>query len=201
MNTILSEFKTWKEKSLQEISSPKKQRDALKWFVETLSQSPKKNNDVQQYISESGDGTRGKAWPGTLCTFAYSAKWKDILPYWDKFPLALIIEIYRDGFLGLNLHYISPRARFALLAKLMEISHSPKWSPKTKLKVSYAILKKAEKSGLFTPCIKRYLASHIRSTVHFIHPKDWDMAINLPSEQFVGLKKQDVWKRSLGARY
>jgi hypothetical protein len=38
------------------------------------------------------------------------------LPYWDRLPLIFPIEIYPDGFLGINLHYLPPMYR----AKLMD---------------------------------------------------------------------------------
>src|SRR4051812_30598339 len=53
---------------------------------------------------------------GTMIMYFYDAKLKDVLPYWDQFPLVFPIEIYDDGFLGINLHYLPPMLR----AKLMD---------------------------------------------------------------------------------
>ena len=38
--------------------------------------------------------------------FFYDAKTQDKLPYWDYFPLCIPIKKYKNGFMGLNLHYL-----------------------------------------------------------------------------------------------
>ena len=44
---------------------------------------------------------------GRMSMFIYDPKLKDKLPYYDTFPLVLPIETYSNGFLGINLHYLS----------------------------------------------------------------------------------------------
>ena len=41
---------------------------------------------------------------GKLNMFFYSPKYKDKLPYYDRFPLVLPLESFRGGFLGINLY-------------------------------------------------------------------------------------------------
>jgi len=41
-----------------------------------------------------------------LIEFIYDAKYGEILPVWDRTPLVIIIQDLKDGFIGLNLHYI-----------------------------------------------------------------------------------------------
>ena len=43
---------------------------------------------------------------GNLYFFHYTPKNSESLPYYDVFPLVLILAKYNDGFLGLNLHYL-----------------------------------------------------------------------------------------------
>ena len=57
---------------------------------------------------------------GKLFCFYYDPKGKDDLPYYDRFPLILVLEKYNDGFLGLNLHYLPIRYRVAFLDKLLQ---------------------------------------------------------------------------------
>jgi hypothetical protein len=57
---------------------------------------------------------------GMLYFFYYDPKTKADLPYWDRFPLVLVLEKYDDGFLGLNLHYLPVKYRVAFLQKLMK---------------------------------------------------------------------------------
>ena len=55
---------------------------------------------------------------GRMYCFFYDAKHKEKLPYWDRFPVVLILDLQQDGFTGLNLHYIPPMYRVRLLYEL-----------------------------------------------------------------------------------
>ena len=55
-----------------------------------------------------------RAFVGRMYFYHYDPKYKDTLPVWDKFPLVIPMEMYDDGFLGLNIHYLDPYSRLAL---------------------------------------------------------------------------------------
>ena len=59
--------------------------------------------------------------PGRMYMFSYDPKTKDKLPYYDRFPLVFPFDSAPGGFMGLNLHYLSPMLRARFLDKLMEI--------------------------------------------------------------------------------
>ena len=59
---------------------------------------------------------------GGMYFYVYDPKTKNEMAFYDKFPLVIPVEKYSDGFLGLNLHYIHPRSRLALLDKLSDIA-------------------------------------------------------------------------------
>lgn len=123
---------------------------------------------------------------GKMYFFFYDPKHKDKLPVYDRFPLVFPIERYGDGFLGLNLHYITVSERQYLLDKLMKYTTTSTLSPRTKLELSYELLFKASKSyGLARPCIKRYLRTHFRSRFVEITPDEWDRVLDLPVADFV----------------
>ena len=133
---------------------------------------------------------------GRMFLFYYDAKYKDTLPYWDRFPLVIPIEMYKDGFLGLNLHYISPLARAKLLNALYATLNNKNYDDTTRLKINYRILSNASQFSYFKPCVKRYLFSHVKSRYFYITPSEWDTTIMLPTEQFVGANKSKVYKDS-----
>jgi hypothetical protein len=133
---------------------------------------------------------------GKMYFYFYDPKTKDSLPYYDRFPLVIPIESYRDGFLGLNLHYIHPKQRLILLDKLSETATNNNFDSKTKLKVSYSYLAGASKAFEATPCIKRYLYSHIQSRFLEISADEWDIAAMLPVETFVGATTSKVYADS-----
>lgn len=133
---------------------------------------------------------------GDMYFFVYNPKLKNDLPFYDIFPLVVPIEIYPDGFLGLNLHYLAPVPRAKLLDQLSEFATDSKYNEKTRLAVSYRILKAMMQSELFRPCIKKYLTNNIRSKFLRIDASEWNIAIFLPVESFIGESKQNVWKDS-----
>jgi len=133
---------------------------------------------------------------GKMYFYFYDPKTKDTLPYYDRFPLVIPIESYKDGFLGLNLHYIHPKQRLILLDKLSETATNDKFDSKTKLRVSYGYLAGASRAFEATPCIKRYLYSHIQSRFLEISADEWDIAAMLPVETFVGATTSKVYADS-----
>ena len=48
---------------------------------------------------------------GQMYFFRYDPKHRLTLPMYDKYPLAIVIERYTDGFLGLNMHYLTKGQR------------------------------------------------------------------------------------------
>lgn len=133
---------------------------------------------------------------GHMYFYSYDPKTKDSLPYYDRFPLVIPIEQYRDGFLGLNLHYLHPKQRIILLDKLSEYASDSRYDNRTKLRLSYALLAAAAKAFEATPCIKRYLYNHVQSRFLEIYANEWDIAALLPVENFVGASSSKVWSDS-----
>lgn len=127
---------------------------------------------------------------GRLYFFQYSAKHKDKLPIWDKFPLVFPIERYNDGFLGLNLHYLMYEERAILLNRLFKYRTNNRLDRSTRLKLSYDLLASTKTlNSVARPCIKRYLWTHVKSKFIEIEPQEWPMAIELPVEMWVVKKK------------
>jgi len=139
---------------------------------------------------------RNKSMIGRMYFYFYDPKTKDKLPYYDRFPLVIPIERYNDGFLGLNLHYIHPKQRLILLDKLSDTLTNDKYDETSRLRVSYPFLSSASKIFEATPCIKRYLFSHIESRFLEITANEWDIAAMLPMESFVGAKTSKVYADS-----
>jgi hypothetical protein len=137
-------------------------------------------------LIHNSDRTRTGPVIGRMFFFFYDPKWKEILPKYDRFPLVFPIESYPDGFLGLNLHYLSPPERKVILNKLKEFRTNKALTEKTRLRLSYDLLNSTKGlSTLMRPCIKRYLYGHVQSSFIEITPDEWDEAINLPVAMFV----------------
>lgn len=133
---------------------------------------------------------------GSLYLFDYDPKWKKKLPYYDIFPLVFPIEYYPDGFLGLNLHYLNLVERIFLFRNLLDFANNTKYDYSTRLLLAYRLLKGVAKYKEHTPCIKRYLADHVRSNFLKVRPQDWETAVFLPVERFIKKSKSFVWAES-----
>jgi hypothetical protein len=133
---------------------------------------------------------------GKMYFYFYDPKTKDTMPYYDRFPLVIPIESYNDGFLGLNLHYISPKYRMTLLDKLSVTASNKTYDERTRLRLNYKYLANASRVFEATPCIKRYLYGHIQSRFLEITADEWDIAALLPMESFVGASTSKVHAES-----
>lgn len=133
---------------------------------------------------------------GKMFMYYYDPKLKDVLPFYDTFPLCIPIELYHDGFLGLNLHYLPPKMRANLFNALYETVSNDKYDKTTRLRLNYRLLKGASRFSGYEQCVKRYLFNHVRSNFLYVDPENWDMALMLPTERFSGARKQTVWSQS-----
>jgi hypothetical protein len=133
---------------------------------------------------------------GRMYMFFYDPKHKDKLPFYDRFPLIFMMEKYTDGFLGMNMHYLPLVYRARLMDHLYDIERNDSERDSRKLALSYGLLKAASKYKYFTPTVKRYLYSHVRSRFLYVPAEQWDIALMLPTERFKKARKGTVWKDS-----
>lgn len=147
-------------------------------------------------LTEDKSRLRSDPLIGKMYFYYYDPKTKERMEYYDKFPLVIPIEEHRDGFLGLNLHYIHPRQRLQLLDKLSDIATNKNFDESTRFKISYNYLKNAKRLYEHKPCLKKYLYSHIQSKFINIDASEWDIAVLLPVESFSGASKQRVFQES-----
>ncbi len=133
---------------------------------------------------------------GRMYFYYYDPKTKGTLPYYDKFPLVIPIERYTDGFLGLNLHYLPPNLRLVLLDKLYDLLNNDCFDENTRFRMSYSLLSSAARYKEFKPCLKRYLYSQLRSNFVEVPAEQWEIAVFLPVEQFVGASSKKVHRES-----
>lgn len=134
--------------------------------------------------------------PGNMYMFMYDPKWKDTLPFYDKFPLIFPISVESDRFMGINLHYLPLQLRAKLMDALYETKTNNKYDESTKLKISYDILKGAARFKYFAPCIKQYLFKQMQSKFMYIYPSEWDICLFLPLERFEKASKTQVWSQT-----
>lgn len=171
-------------------------RDSVAWLKDKVEEL-KRPDRIATSISREQMRQTKQIKIGMMYFFFYDPKTKADLPYWDKFPLVLVLERYDDGFLGLNLHYLPVKFRIAFLQKLMKFAQLTGENDIRRMRVSYEILEGVKRYAEFRPCLKRYLYSHLRSKLLTIQPNEWDVATMLPLQQFKGARAQTVWRDSV----
>lgn len=172
---------------------PARTKKARVWFRDAAGSLGRANR--QQIVGDK-DRLRSRLLVGGMYMFFYDPKYKKELPYYDRFPLVVVLDITKDGFLGLNLHYLPPVLRAKLMDALYTIANNKKFDETTRMKVSYDMLKSASKFRGFKPCIKRYLNEHLQSKFAYVNATEWDIALFLPTEQFKKAGKSEVWADS-----
>jgi hypothetical protein len=175
---------------------PRLSKDSIAWLREKIAEIKRPAAIVRDIVQEKSRRTN-QLKLGRLYAFVYDPKSKDDLPYYDKFPLVLVLEKYPDGFLGLNLHYLPYKYRVAFLTKLVKYAVTDKEDDIVRLRVTYDILNASRRFKEFKPCLKRYLFNHMRSRLLTIQPNEWETATLLPLQMFKGATVNKVWKESV----
>ena len=140
------------------------------------------------------DGKRNnKPFYGKLNMFMYDPKFKKTLPYYDTFPLVLPLEMYSDGFLGINFHYLPIPLRIKLLDKLVDYSNNTEFDYTTRLIVDYSKLKSIR---LIKPTLHKYLAGQTKSQFRRIDADEFTIATLLPVQRFKKSSASEVWSDS-----
>ena len=122
---------------------------------------------------------------GDLFCYYYNPKYRKTLPYYDMFPMIMLLSAEKETFLGINFHYLRPKWRAILLDRVTaKIGGGlPRWSKLRKIKQ-------------IAPTIKRYRFDHIMRKVVPIEEDEQEIAIFLPTERFKKSGKAKVWSES-----
>ena len=133
---------------------------------------------------------------GSMNMFFYDPKHKDTLPYYDRFPLVIIVGPAEKGFYGLNLHYLPNVLRAKMLDALLDITNNKKYDESTRFQVSYKLLQSSSKMRYFKPCYKHYLTAHVKSRLARVAAPEWEIATFLPTANFEKSSAANVYKDS-----
>ena len=122
---------------------------------------------------------------GDLFCYYYNPKYRATLPYYDMFPMIMLIKAEKETFLGINFHYLRPKWRAILLDRVTaKIGGGlPKWSKLSTIRQ-------------IAPTVKRYRYDHIMKKIIPIEENEQEIAIFLPTERFRKSGKAKVWSES-----
>lgn len=176
-------FDTVLTKGMQAGQVPARTRDARDWYRNAA-------RDINVTPNRLMKGNQSKftrnVEPGNMLLFNYDPKTKNKLPYYDTFPLIFVVGPAEGGFFGLNMHYLPLKQRAILMDALYETASDSRYDAGTRLRINYSMLSKASRFKLFKPCLKHYLNNQVRSRFMQIDSVEWDIALFLPLQRFVG---------------
>jgi hypothetical protein len=132
-------------------------------------------DDALDLVKRPVTRTRGPV--GEMYMFFYDPKHKKTLPYYDGFPLIIMLGPAKGGFMGVNLHYLPP----ALRAKMLDV-----------------VLGNGGKipQRFLAPAMKHYLFKHVKSRFALVEKPEWEIATFLPTADWNKASASKVYKES-----
>jgi len=180
---------------------------AIRWFQDNLKLLAATNANVlmardRQRLLPTGSLQTKHI--GRMIMFFYNPKYRETLPYFDRFPLVIIVKLVPGGFMGLNLHYLPIMYRQLIMTSLYTIYKTKHLDENKKLQLNYDMLNKASTGRYIKPCIKRYLytgndkrGGGVTSRFYVVDPVEWDKIIALPVERFEKKSAAQVQQESM----
>jgi hypothetical protein len=114
---------------------------------------------------------------GKMYTFAYEPLGSDRLPYWDRFPLVVVLEIRKETIIGLNVHYIPMKDRIKVFKTLIANASTSGLNARSEMTRALDDIKKIKNSEYM---IKQYHHQGLRSNIFEIPGNEWGQAVTLP---------------------
>ena len=98
--------------------SSQNENSALTTLLRELKGKKVSKTQLREQIFEAlYDNATDKPEVGKWYFFEYDPKYKDIIKKWDEYPLIKLMEIKNDRMLGMNIHFLRPKARLGSLNK------------------------------------------------------------------------------------
>ena len=169
--------------------------DSLQWFqrnVRDIRRTPSSlMKENQNFV------TRFEL--GKMYMYMYDPKGRDKLKYYDYFPITICLKRYATGFMGINLHYLSPKYRALLMDGLYE--YYKEIEGNSYFQIRYPTVRSVSKLRWAKPCIKQYQYGYLDSRIVEVLPEHMDMAVMLPSQRFRSkgstTNANDIYRKSL----
>lgn len=139
--------------------------------------------------------------PGQMVFFKYKPQTDRFLgsnSAYDVFPLVVITEVYKDGFEGINLHFISRRWRRELFNAIEQFLPVRRMGDPslTRLGATYRRIKGPKKFKFFKPCYRRYVRGGFRRRPILIPSEFWDVLVDVDLALFVKGRKMGIRRMS-----
>ena len=169
-------------------------KESREWFANKVRNM--RNINRNQLMKDESLQLKDRQLVGSMNMFFYDPKTKDKLPFFDRFPLAIVVGPAEGGFYGLNLHYLPMNLRAKFLDALLDNMTNKKYDESTRFRLNYSMLQKASKLRYFKPCFKHYLTENLRSRFARVPSAEWEIATFLPTASWEKSSASNVYKVS-----
>lgn len=194
-----SYFSKFFEENLIDYLQHNKTRAGVEMSLEWMKNKVQDLKDVkpQKFVDNSVTVEKHrKTILGKMLMYFYEPKTKDKMQYYDAFPIVIPIEQYSDGWLGINLHYVEPAVRLRIMKEMLKLVSDGTDNSDTKFNADWDLVSHMSKYDLIAPCLKRYLANHVRSNLVEVNSHEWNAAVFLPVAKFMKHDQNYVWNES-----
>ena len=168
-------------------------KESMAWFRNKAQKLSPSRRDL---LRDESLTLKNRPRVGDMFMYFYDPKHKDTLPYYDRFPLTILVDRAPKGFYGLNLHYLPLDVRAKFLDALLDNLTNKRYDESTRFRLSYEMLKGASRLKAFRPCFKRYLSAHVRSRFAKVEAPEWEIATFLPTADFEKASSSEVYRDS-----
>ena len=169
-------------------------KEASDWFAKNVAKLGKIGSG--KMLGDDRLRKQAGASPGDMVMYTYNPKHKETLPYYDTFPLAIVVGSAPGGFHAINLHYLPPKVRAIFLDKLGDVASNNKFNATTRFKITYKLLMATKNYKYFKPCFKHYLTEKVTSNIMKVNAAEWNIAIFLKTASFKKASASKVWADS-----
>jgi len=177
---------------------PKELKAILEETVAGLGGTDQSYLQLLKYLNTIGElRTPSRLMAGQMVFFKYKPQDERFLnspKAYDVFPLVIVTKVHKDGFEGLNLHYIAHKWRRQLFTAIENSLPMRKSGDEslTRLGVSYDRLNGPRRFAFFKPCYRRYVISGLRRRPIQIPMEFWDVLVDVDLALFVKGRKMGI---------
>lgn len=166
------------------------------WFYDRIREINKETVDRQSIVRTPPIKMAANQFRGRMYLFRYNPVGRQKMPYFDRFPLVILLELNKEGFMGLNLHYLPIDLRQRLFYNLLNRASQSEFRWNTYLKIDYDYLKSRTTLRAYKACIKRYRYDQIYGRMANVPAPEWEVAVHLPLASWRKASEGRVFKDS-----
>lgn len=204
INTVMDNVIKQYRKDLEGAGIDPRTKESAKWFEEQMEDitRPINRRELQREV-RSLHGIQAPE-VGRMYLFFYMPKGYATLPYYDLFPVIIMMKMERKYFQGLNLHYLPLDLRQEFFLEILQRVSNRSFNKQTFLRIDYDYLSQFRKYRAFRPCFKQYSMENVRGRVVNVPSSEWETVMNLPTalwrkkpEQMVHVESRKRYRNNI----